>query len=279
MSVTFSRVQLRKRFNGVTPAEIAFIDGVTAGTALASKALVLNASKGISTITTATITTLTSTTVNTTTANATTVNAGADASAGTLNSFPSSTASGKFIVAAVNSAGAFNATLSNASLGQSTVFSLPDPGAATTNVVLSNDALSYRVDGVNMSPLKYVDVTVASTDLGTAGTKNVVAAVAGDAYKVRNIRLVGGGTSFSAGGDRLIGLTDGTTTWTTIANADVESAPSATLDWGNAKVPFLTGTSDTASVTGQAIRFVYSGGTTDHTTGSIKFSVCLEKIV
>lgn len=60
----FSRVQIRKRFNGVEPAEITFIDGVTAGTATASKALVLDSSKGISTITSATITTLTSTTAN-----------------------------------------------------------------------------------------------------------------------------------------------------------------------------------------------------------------------
>lgn len=47
----------------------------TAGTAEASKALVLDAAKGISTITSATITTLTSTTVNCTTLAATTANA------------------------------------------------------------------------------------------------------------------------------------------------------------------------------------------------------------
>ncbi len=50
-----------------TAAEIDTLAGVTAGTALADKALVLNASKGISTITSATITTLTSTAVNATT--------------------------------------------------------------------------------------------------------------------------------------------------------------------------------------------------------------------
>jgi len=44
-------------------AEQAVLDGVTAGTATASKALVLDASKGIATITSATITTLTSTAV------------------------------------------------------------------------------------------------------------------------------------------------------------------------------------------------------------------------
>lgn len=50
----------------VTEAEITMLDGITAGTAAASKAVVLDGSKGISTITSATITTLTSTTVNAT---------------------------------------------------------------------------------------------------------------------------------------------------------------------------------------------------------------------
>ncbi len=136
-----------------------------------------------------------------------------------------------------------------------------------------------QFDGVPISPLKWIDVTVTAALLDGAGQVAVLAAAAGDQYKIRDVRLVGGGTNFAAGGDRLISLTDGTTVWTTIANADIEAAPAATLPWGNAKVPFLTGTSDTASAAGAAIRFQYSGGTTDHSgTGSIKFSVCLEKV-
>jgi hypothetical protein len=48
----------------LSAAESDVIDNVTPGTAAASKAVVLNGSKGIATITSATITTLTSTTVN-----------------------------------------------------------------------------------------------------------------------------------------------------------------------------------------------------------------------
>lgn len=144
---------------------------------------------------------------------------------------------------------------------------------------LSVDPAGLKSDGVVISPIKWVDVTVTAALLDAAGTVNVIAGVAGDQYKIRDIRLVGGGTNFGAGGDRLIDLTDGTTIWTTIANTDIETAPATTLSWGNAKVPFLTGTSDTASASNQAIRFVYSGGTTDHGgTGSIKFSVALEKV-
>lgn len=58
--------------NALSSTELGFVDGVTAGTAAASKALVLDSGKGIATITSATITTLTSTTVNATTVAATT---------------------------------------------------------------------------------------------------------------------------------------------------------------------------------------------------------------
>jgi len=126
--------------------------------------------------------------------------------------------------------------------------------------------------------LYWVDVAATAALMDSAGSVTVKAGEAGYVFKVRDIKLIGGGTSFGAGGNRLIDLTDGTTVWTTIANADIESAPSATLPWGNAKVPFLTGTSDTASVAGANIVFKYSGGTTDHSTGSIRFSVMLERM-
>lgn len=146
------------------------------------------------------------------------------------------------------------------------------------NVVAAYNAYQSRVDGVDFNASKWVDVTVTAALLDGAGTVNVIAGVAGDQYKVRGIRLVGGGTNFGAGGDRTIVLTDGTTTYTTIANADIESAPAATLDWGNAKVPYNAGTSNTATASGAALRFQYAGGSADHTTGSIKFSVNIEKV-
>jgi hypothetical protein len=52
----------------ISAAELGYLDAVTAGTAAASKAVVLDSSKGISTITSATITTLTAPTIAGTTA-------------------------------------------------------------------------------------------------------------------------------------------------------------------------------------------------------------------
>lgn len=261
-------------------AELNYLDITAAGTVQASKAVVVNATKDIG---------------NFRNLDAVNFDAGSSGTAGTVDIFPSTAASGKLEFAAADNAGDTTTTITNASQAAARTYTIPDAGASASFVMTAgaqtiNGAKTFgsaidtpqagvKVDGVVTAALKWVDVAVTAALLDSAGTVNVIAGVAGDQYKIRDIRLVGGGTNFGGGGDRLIDLTDGTTVWTQIANADIESAPAATLSWGNAKVPFLTGTSDTASVAGQAIRFVYSGGTTDHGgTGSIKFSVCIEKV-
>jgi hypothetical protein len=126
--------------------------------------------------------------------------------------------------------------------------------------------------------LFWVDVAATAALLDSAGSVTVKAGEAGYRFKVRDIKLIGGGTNFGGAGNRLLDLTDGTTVWTTIANADLESAPATTLPWGNAKVPFLTGTCNTPSVAEADIVLKYSGGTTDHSTGAITFSVLLDRL-
>lgn len=62
---------------------------------------------------------------------------GFSGSAGTLTIFPATAANGTFVLSAINNASNFTTTLTNAAIGQATVYTLPDPGAATANVVLS----------------------------------------------------------------------------------------------------------------------------------------------
>jgi hypothetical protein len=69
------------------------------------------------------------------------VTAGSSGYAGTLASFPGTAANGELIVAAVNAGGAFNTTISNSTMGQSSVISIPDPGGATADFVLAPSAL------------------------------------------------------------------------------------------------------------------------------------------
>ncbi len=257
-----------------------YLDGVTPGTVVLSKAVIADANKDIASFRNH---------------GAVNYDAGSSGVAGTVDVFPTTALKGKTTFTAADNAGDTTTTVTTAAQAGARTYTVPDAGASAGFVMTQgaqtiNDAKTFgtapalpqtfcTVDGVSISPLKWVDVTVTAALLDAAGSVNVIAGVAGDQYKVRDVRLIGGGTSFAAGGDRLIDLTDGTTVYTTIANADIESAPAATLAWGNAKVPFLTGTADTSTASAAALRFQYSGGTTDHSaTGSIKFSVCIQKV-
>lgn len=59
------------------------------------------------------------------------VTAGSSANPGSLISFPATAANGTLILSALNAGGAFNTTVRNSVMGQSTVYSVPDVGAAT----------------------------------------------------------------------------------------------------------------------------------------------------
>lgn len=109
------------------------------------------------------------------------IQAGASGIAGTLISYPAVAANGHMIMAAVGNAGNFNATISSVStLGQSSVYTLPDPGAATANILLdagTNASGTFTV--ANIVNLKYGATPVAQLDpasctiTAAAGASNV----------------------------------------------------------------------------------------------------------
>lgn len=69
------------------------------------------------------------------------ITSGSSGDAGTFISFPATAANGTLILAAANAGGAFNTTISNGTIGQSTVYSLPDVGAATGQILSKTAAL------------------------------------------------------------------------------------------------------------------------------------------
>lgn len=74
--------------------------------------------------------------------------AGSSGNAGFLASFPAAALSGSLILQGVASAGNFDVTISNASHGQATVYSIPDIGAATGGIVVSTaNTLMKSVQG------------------------------------------------------------------------------------------------------------------------------------
>lgn len=68
------------------------------------------------------------------------ITSGSSGDAGTFISFPATAANGTLILAAVNAGGAFDTTISSGTIGQSSVFTIPDPGAATANFLVDAGA-------------------------------------------------------------------------------------------------------------------------------------------
>jgi hypothetical protein len=144
----------------LSEAELGVLDGVTAGTAAAGKALVLSSGGAITTITSATITTLTAPTVN-----ATNIDAGASGTAGTIDVFPATAANGKLqITCAAQGAGNATSTLQLDAFTQATLIHIPNPGAV---------AAMYLAASTNALSLAEMDVLYAVTPGTIAATKAV----------------------------------------------------------------------------------------------------------
>ncbi len=108
--------------------------------------------------------------------NAGNIQAGLSGTAGSFLAYPAVASNGSFRFVPVGNAGNFNASISPvSSLGQSSVYTIPDPGAATANFVL--DAGTAAVISVNN--LKYGATPVAQVDpasctiTAAAGASNV----------------------------------------------------------------------------------------------------------
>ena len=121
---------------------------------------------------------------------------------------------------------------------------------------------------------KVFNVSVAFSDLSSAGFKNLIThTLTTERWRISNIVIVNL-TGFNAGGDRLISITDGTSTFTAIPAASLKVG-SKQAAWGSADVPFSAVPSDMLQPTVAAsnLKAIYSGGTTDYTSGDINFTI------
>lgn len=148
-----------------TAAQYNVLSGVTAGTAAASKALVLDSSKGIATITSATITTLTSTT-----GNFTNIDAGASGTAGSVDIFPTTASKGKIALTCTANTNNDTLTITNAAHGQATTLTIPDGGQATASFVLTEG--TQTINGTKtIAALNTTNLDAGAS--GTAGTVDI----------------------------------------------------------------------------------------------------------
>lgn len=165
--------------NSISASELGFIDGVTAGTAAASKALVLGASSEIATITSATITTLTGTTATVPTVNATNIDAGASATAGSVDIFPTTASKGKLTFTAADSAGNTTTTITNASQAGVVTYTIPDAGASGKFVLGGGNAAVTLTGtgGTSTGTMTTLSAQVTSASITTAGAATHVATI------------------------------------------------------------------------------------------------------
>jgi len=121
--------------------------------------------------------------------------------------------------------------------------------------------------------------TVAFGDLASAASAALLTAKSGEQWKIREIVLSGAGTNFSGGGgDRLLSITDGTSTWSVIPAATMQSL--AVARWGDTGVPFPATAAHltTASAASTNISAKYSGGASDYTAGSLTLTITAERV-
>jgi hypothetical protein len=134
---------------------------------------------------------------------------------------------------------------------------------------------------LNTNALYVVETTAAFSDLATAGVKIIQASSGSQQYKVRELRLSGGGTNFSGGGgNRNVAIQDatGSHVYSVIPAATAQAL--AFTNWGSTGLaaPAVAGTSTQATDAGSNLVIKYSGGTTDYTAGSLTVIATLQRV-
>jgi len=110
------------------------------------------------------------------------IQAGLSGTAGTLISYPATLTSGSLILAGVANSANVNVTLSNASHAQASVYSIPDGGQATSNILTSNSAttqtiatgnLAMTVGYLQQSAVNGLTALAGGAQAGTALTRQI----------------------------------------------------------------------------------------------------------
>ncbi len=102
-----------------------------------------------------------------------TLTLGSSGNASSLRIYPSGANNGSFFIIPISNLGNFNTTITNANIGQSTVYTLPDAGAATSNIAVTTGATVannfVKASGV-AGQIVDSGVSVAGLQLNASGT-------------------------------------------------------------------------------------------------------------
>lgn len=203
------------------------------------------------------------------------VHAGLSGTAGNLTCYPSTANSGTFGLTATDNAGNFGIRITNSSHGQASTYAINDIGQASgwlMNCTHSTDPGSNLI---------YKDITVTAAALASGGSVILIDSSGSKQYKVRSLMLNAGGTNFSGGGGNRLGrITDGTTVYAGISAATMQALVNAPWQTsGGADLAMSASVAaNTSTAAGADLVFIYTGGTTDYTTGSLVITVGVERV-
>jgi hypothetical protein len=161
----------------VSVAEAQVLDGVTAGTVTASKAVVVDSNKDISALRTAVVTNL---------------DAGASGTAGTVDVFPTTAAKGKLAIVATDSTGDTTTTITNAAQSATATMTIPDTNGAASFVMT---AAAQTVTGVKtMSGANVITHAPTGLKIQDSNASHLVTIAPGDesADRTLSIPVLGG---------------------------------------------------------------------------------------
>lgn len=150
---------------------------------------------------------------------------------------------------------------------------------STLDTHVANTANPHSVAITDLvGAIQAFEATIGQAALASGGEVIVLDAASGETWKVRGALFSGDGTNFSGGGgDRLLSITDGTSTWSVVPAATLQSLAAAT--WGDTGLPFPATATHMMAASGLGVDIVakYSGGTADYTAGACTVVVIAER--
>jgi hypothetical protein len=142
----------------------------------------------------------------------------------------------------------------------------------------SNKILTSAITNPDVSiDLVSFDVPATSTSLASGGHVTLYPSSGSKRYIIRALWSNSGGSNFSGGGNRLATISDGTTAYSVIPAASLQTL--ANTAWGATGLPFPASASlMLMTAAGASLTIAYSGGTTDYTSGAVTISGLLQRV-
>ena len=188
------------------------------------------------------------------------IQAGLSGTAGYLASFPSAASKGSLRLTGVANTGDTLVTLSNAAHGQASVYSIPDSGASTANIIISKLTGTQHITVGGLQ----VDAGAVTSGISTGGQVGSFAAFPTTATS--------GSLNFTAAVNSSGNFNTTVSNSTAVAQSQVVSIP----DSGNAAAQFMVGATGTPFVSGNIPKasgtaglFVDSGITAASLSGAV----------